>query len=71
VSIYLDFLKFDQSVQVTDGPYPSVQLTYDLLRDEDDRMIATLIGQHWLRQADGERYSDIVFRVDDGNKEIS
>jgi len=52
----------DDLPQVTDGPYPSVQITNDQLRDEDDRVIASIdpVTGAWSRTADGLTYSDIV-----------
>lgn len=52
----------DDLPTVTDGPYPSVQITYDEMRDEDDRTIARFdsITGAWTRTADGLTYSDIV-----------
>lgn len=63
MSITLDFLSFDnEHIVITDGPYDSLQLTYDQLRDADDRIIATRErnGDGWTRPDDTTVYPDIV-----------
>lgn len=51
---------------VIDGPYESIQITYDLIRDEEGRTIASRdpVTGAWSRAADGRTYSDIVVMDD-------
>lgn len=59
----LRFMRFaeEDGPDVVDGPYDSVQITWDELRDSEGRTIATYLReQGWDRAADGSVYSDIV-----------
>lgn len=57
----LRFMRFaeEDGPDVVDGPYDSVQITWDELRDPEGRTIATYL-EGWYRAADGSVYSDIV-----------
>lgn len=48
----------DGDRNISDGPYESVQVTRDLLRDDDDRLIASFDEKEraWLRVDDESGY---------------
>lgn len=52
--------EFDDQENRELGPYGSLQITYDLLRDAADGLIATRERDGW-RTPDGLQWTDIVF----------
>lgn len=56
--------KFDQAAIVDLASASSFQLTYNDLRDDNDRLIATYSQLSGWTTPDGQQFSDITFEED-------
>jgi len=50
-----------EAYEQTEVPDPSLQITFEELRNEDGHTIARFNGDLWIRESDGTEWTDIAF----------